>query len=80
MPRIQSLWAWLSVDPIDGNEGVLGMYTPVGWMPLIASDKVRLAEYRKVAEQIVQTSGIKARLAKFSVREDISEIGAGGLQ
>lgn len=76
MPRIESLWAYLSVD-VDGNEGVIA--APIGpgggMMPLIGADEVRVKSLLPMAEHIVKLTGRHARLVRFSVREDIREIG-----
>jgi hypothetical protein len=40
---IRHVWAMLAVHS-DGDEGVMAVRGPTGWMPLIAADKARLDE------------------------------------
>jgi hypothetical protein len=62
MPRINSVFAYLSVDK-DGSEGVCA--APIGpggtWMPLIAADADRLKSITPVAEQVARESGMTNR-------------------
>lgn len=73
MPRIHTLWAFVSVDKLDGNEGVLCTVMGESIMPLIASDGIRLAELRPIAEKIAKQTKIKAKLVKFTHREELEE-------
>lgn len=81
MPRIESVWAFLSVD-VDGNEGVIG--GPIGpdrgMIPFIGADEARVKSLLPMVEHIVKLTGRPARLVKFSVREDVREIVVGGRQ
>lgn len=75
MPLINSLWAFLSVDPADGNEGVCAATIGNTLMPLIAADEARLASLRSHAEKIAKRSGRKIKLVKFTTREEVEEVG-----
>ena len=72
--RIESIWAWLSVD--DGGEGVCAapMHNGMLTTPLIAADKRRLDMVRPIAERMAQMFKKPIRLAKFTKREDIEII------
>jgi hypothetical protein len=74
MPRIEHMWAYLSVDA-DGNEGVIAAYFPdqQAWMPLVAVDDDRIKSLRPWAMLSVQ-AGYEVKLAKFSVREDVETL------
>lgn len=76
MPRIDAIWAFVSVDPRDGNEGVLAaaLMGPGSLVPLIAADEARLIELEPVAQRIATASGIGARLVRFHGREVVREI------
>jgi hypothetical protein len=73
LPRIDHIWAFVSVDANDGNEGVVA--APLGGMlmPMIAADDARLQELRPLAAMIAQATGTKIRLIKFNLREEIEE-------
>ena len=77
MPRIDCIWAYLSVDDRDGNEGVCAAMVPglPGLTPLIAADERRLEFITQLAEQLARDSGRVLRLVKFTNREVIKQIG-----
>lgn len=74
MPRIDCVWAVVSVDPSDGNEGVCAAEFTGVMMPLIAADEKRLAMIIPIAERIKAATGIKLKLVKFTTREEVREI------
>lgn len=69
--KIDAIWAFLSVDNDTGNEGVITMRSVNGLMPMVAADEERLESMRPIAAMVAKNSGIKVRLVKFSVREDL---------
>jgi hypothetical protein len=71
--RITEIWAFTSIDE-GGEEGIIGMRTPVGSVPFIAADKTRLEELRPHATKIAMISRRDVHLSRFSVREDIERI------
>jgi hypothetical protein len=73
MPRIDAIWAFLSVDEKDGNEGVTAATMGTSLVPLIAADEKRLASLRPLAQNMAERFGMKIRLVKFHVREVIEE-------
>jgi hypothetical protein len=73
MPRIDAIWAFLSVDERDGNEGVMAATMGINLVPLIAADEKRLASLRPLAQNMAERFGMKVRLVKFHVREVIEE-------
>lgn len=78
MPRIDSIYAFVSVDAEDGNEGVVAApMPPLGSMPLIAADEKRLAQLIPIAQQLSTFTGMKIRIIKLSHREVIREITPG---
>jgi hypothetical protein len=74
--RIEQVWAYVSVDP-DGDEGVCGAAIgPEGsWLPLIGSDETRIKQLMPLAQEIMAVTGMRIKLIKLSVREDIMEVG-----
>jgi hypothetical protein len=77
MPRIDAIWAFVSVDPEDGNEGVCAapLLGPGSMVPLIAADEARLKSITPIAEHIAKASGMVIRLVKFTNREVIQQFG-----
>jgi len=74
MPRINKIWAFLSVDK-DGNEGVCAAPAPgVGCLPLIAADMARVDSLMPVAQMLARMSGMTIKLVEFSVRTELKEI------
>lgn len=79
--RITELWAWVTIDPDDDEEGVVGFTSPDGlMMPLIMADKARLHSIRHVAEGIARHSGKTLKLIRVSVREDIETLVPGEMK
>jgi hypothetical protein len=75
LPSIESVYMYVSVDPDDGNEGIVGApLEPVGCMPMVAADEKRLAQLTPIAEEIAKRYKMKIRLIKLSHREVIKEI------
>ena len=77
--RITRLWAYLAVHD-DDDEGVIGMQTPDGWVPLVAADRARLASLRPYAEHVAASAGLVVRLVRFeqmTVEEEIGRAATG---
>jgi hypothetical protein len=71
MPKIESIWAFVSLDPRDGNEGVCAAMIGGAMMPLIAADRARLASLRPIAMAIAKTAaltGTTIKLVQFTRR------------
>lgn len=75
MPRIDSIWAFVSIDPVDKNEGVVTVAIGNTMMPMIAADEERLAYLKPIAEGMTVFSGMKIKLVKFSQREEVETYG-----
>jgi len=69
LARIDSIWAFLSVD--EGGEGVCAM--PIGGMtvPMIAADERRLVSLRPAATIIANMFKKPVRLVRFKDREEL---------
>jgi hypothetical protein len=76
MPLIRHIWAFVSVDPVDGNEGVCAAPLSGVTLPMIAADEDRLEILIPMAEYIVKQTGIKIKLVKFTTREEVHEYGS----
>jgi len=75
LPRIEEIYAFVSVDEEDGNEGVIGAPVgPVGCMPLVAADRKRVESYMPIAQQIANLTGKPIRLIRLTKREEVGFI------
>lgn len=76
MPQIDSIWAFVSVDPRDGNEGVIAapLMGPDSLVPLIAADEARLRDLWPWARKIAKQAQIPVRLVRFHHREVVDDI------
>jgi hypothetical protein len=73
--RITELWAWVSIDPVDNNEGIIATYLPVeGWMPLVGADRERIESLRPRALDTVKMTKQAVRLVRFRTREVLETI------
>jgi hypothetical protein len=75
--RITEIWAFTSIDPKDDEEGIIGLRTPEGWVPMVAADKTRLLQLRHKAEEVAAITGRPVHLTRFSVREDVEVLQPG---
>jgi ribosomal protein S27AE len=75
MPRIKTVWAFVVVDPKDGNEGIISMTSATGLtMPLIASDRVRLDSLRPYAQRVANKLGVPVQLVEFQTRVELETL------
>jgi hypothetical protein len=72
---INEIWAFVSVDPEDGYEGVLSapLMGPGSQVPLIAADVKRLEGLWPIARKMAAITGRKCKLVRFHNREEIEE-------
>ena len=70
--RITYLIAAVAIDPDNGDEGIIGVSTATGWVPLIASDAIRLSQITEMASKLAAEENLLVRLCRFSSREEIS--------
>lgn len=75
LPRIEKIWAYLSVDD-EGKEGVCAAPIGPGGMcvPMIAADPARLESLSAIAEQLAAYTGMKLVLVEFATRADVRTI------
>lgn len=72
--RIETMSAYVSVDPEDNVEGVLAMRGQGDmWLPLVAADHEMILSLRPRAERIARDLGVKVSLVRFSSREVVIE-------
>lgn len=71
--KIESLVAFIS-QAEDGDDGLMAFRQQDGtWIPLVASDRVRIESLIGMAELIKKESGQPYKIVRFSGYEDITE-------
>jgi hypothetical protein len=72
MPKIDVLYAYISVDKDENDEGVIAIISQGQLVPLIGADLKRMESYRPYAEILSKKNGKKIRFVKFEKRTEIS--------
>lgn len=67
--RITELWAVVAVDPEDDQEGICSIPTPGGAMPLVGSDRNRLASFLEPIAVDFRAAGIPAEVKHFALMD-----------
>lgn len=65
---IDTLYAFVNKDK-DGNEGILGVKTADGWMPLIGADMDRVNSLKPIADETSKSAGVDYEIRTF-IREE----------
>ncbi len=63
--RITEVYAFVAKDK-DGHEGIMGIKTPDGWMPMIGADIERVDHLVPIADKIAVMSGQKYEIRYFT--------------
>lgn len=71
--NIDEIWAWTAIDK-DGTEGIVGVGTRDGWLPLVGADRERAESCRSMVQEIVDATGVEARLKRFSTVEVVATL------
>jgi len=74
MPRIEEMYAFVAEDTGPDDEGIIGMNTEMGWLPLVGADMARVDSLRPIAQGIGRQVGKKVTLVHFSNRDDLEVI------
>lgn len=72
--RITELWAWVTLDPTDDNEGVLGSVNALGSFPLIGADRARVEGHRELAQTVANHMKLPVELRRFAPGEVIETL------
>jgi hypothetical protein len=73
--KIESMYAFIVLDPADNTEGIPALNSPDGPLPMVGADMARIEQLRPWAEHIASTMGAKVTLAHFTNRTDVETIG-----
>lgn len=74
MPRIESMYAFVTEDEGPDDEGVIGFMANTGWMPMVGADMARVKSLKPIAQGIARTTGKKVKLLHFTNREELETI------
>lgn len=74
MPRIEEMYAFVAEDSGPEDEGLVGMATSSGWMPLVGADMARVESLKPIAKNISARTGKKIKILHFTQREDLGWI------
>lgn len=74
MPRIESMYAFVAEDSGPDDEGVIGMNTAHGWMPLVGADMARVESLKPIARDIARQIRKPVKLLYFETRKDVEVI------
>jgi hypothetical protein len=74
--RIESVTAFVAVDPDDDSEGIVGACIgPMGEMvPLIAADDARMQSLIPLAKEIAKEQKLYIKLIRFTHREEVANL------
>ena len=75
MPKIDEMYAFVVEDSGPDDEGVIGMNTKSGWMPLVGADMARVEALRPIARGIAHRLGKPVKLLHFDNRKELEVIG-----
>lgn len=72
--RIEKMYAFIAVDPVDGTEGVCSIMMQGNYMPLVGADMERVDSLKPHAQRIANVSGAEIKLCYFSKRIELEVI------
>lgn len=75
---VKELWAYLAVDPDDGDEGIVAAWVSGSWTPLVGADRQRMESLRELATAYAHDAGRLFRLVRFDQRTDVETIDGRG--
>jgi len=74
MPRIEEIYAFVAEDSGPEDEGIVGMNTGDGWMPLVGADMARVESLKPIARGIAAATGKKIKILRFTQREELGGV------
>lgn len=70
MLKITEMFAFISIDA-DGNEGVIGVSSTMGMLPLVGADMAHMETMKPTAMAVANITGLPVILIKFSVHTEL---------
>jgi hypothetical protein len=74
MPKITEMFVFITEDSGPEDEGIIGMNTGSGWMPLVGADMARVESLKTIAKNIGAMTGKSVKLIHFTQREDLGVV------
>lgn len=71
--KITSLTAIVGADPSTGDEGIWGMKSPDGWVPMVCADAERLKSLLPEAIAMAKALNRTFRVLRFDNMSDITD-------
>lgn len=68
---IEQMFVAVATDKQTGDEGVCGVLTDAGWVPLVASDRIRLERVMQTALRVAEDQQMLVRVVRFDTREEV---------
>jgi len=74
MPKINTMYAFVAEDKSPDDEGIVGIDTPLGWMPLVGGDMKRVESLKPIAANVARQTGKRIKILQFETRKEIGVI------
>lgn len=74
--KIETLTAFIAIDPVDGDEGLIGLPVPGSQtltMPAIAADEARATDLYPHVKRYCQHMGVEFKIIRMGDRSDVTE-------
>lgn len=74
--KIETITAFISIDPWDGDEGIIGVPLPGNGsisMPAIAADGDRAKDLYPHVKSYCKAMGVEFRIIRMDIRSDVTD-------
>lgn len=68
--KVDELFGFIALGD-DGDEGVMAINTPTGWLPMVGADMKRVESLKPIAQEITLQKGIKYKIKRFKLIGEI---------
>lgn len=72
--KIDEIFAFITTDD-QGNEGICGFLSNLGWIPMVGADQAAIDKLKPMAKKITQETGKQIEICRFSKRESVETLG-----
>lgn len=74
MPKIETMYAFVSEDNGPDDEGIIAMKVGNQWMPMVGSDMARVESMKPIAVGLSNALGKRIKIIKFDRRTEAEVI------
>lgn len=71
---IDEMFAFTTIDE-NGDEGVMGYKTEVGWLPMVGADVDRIKSLKPMADSIATALRITYKIKRFKYVGEVEDVG-----